>query len=70
MAKSKNFSEQHRVGKVKEFIASGLTANEFCRQHGISNSTFSVWRRKLTPRKIADRNIKVSQRSSAKHQQL
>lgn len=66
MAKGKNFPEQHRVGKVKEFLASGLTANEFCRQQGISNSTFSVWRKKLAPSKIASRNTKINQRSSAK----
>ena len=66
MVKSKNFSAQHRIGKVKEFLASGLTANEFCRQHGISNSTFSVWRRKLAPRKIAARNTKVNQKPSVK----
>jgi hypothetical protein len=40
MVKSKNFSAQHRIGKVKESLASGLTANKFCRRQGISNSTF------------------------------
>jgi transposase-like protein len=49
MAKGKNFSEQHRVSKVKEFLASGLTANEFCRRQGIPNSTFSLWRKWLAP---------------------
>jgi len=66
MAKGKNFSAQHRVGKVREFLASGLTANEFCRQQGISNSTFSVWRKKLAPRKIAGRSTKSNKKPAAK----
>ena len=66
MAKGKNFSEQHRVGKVKEFLASGLTANEFCRRQGISNSTFSVWRKKLAPRKIAGHSTKINRKPAAR----
>jgi len=56
MAKGKNFSEQHRVSKVNEFLASGISANEFCRTQGISNSTFSVWRKRLAPKKRSGRS--------------
>jgi transposase-like protein len=65
MTKRIIFPEQHRISKVKEFLASDLTASEFCRRQGIPNSTFSVWRKRLKPKKITGRSTKVNLNQSA-----
>jgi len=68
MAKTTNFTEQHRVGKVKEFLLSGLTASEFCRRQGIPDSTFSVWTKRLVPSKKNAPHIKVEKKQKLKPQ--
>jgi len=64
MAKTTNFTEQHRVGKVKEFLVSGLTASEFCRRQGIPDSTFSVWTKRLVPSKKIAPHLKIEKSKS------
>jgi transposase-like protein len=68
MAKTSNFTEQHRVGKVREFLASGLTASEFCRQQGIPDSTFSVWTKRLAPSKKFGQHTRIEKMQKLKSQ--
>ncbi len=68
MAKTTNFTEQHRVGKVKEFLVSGLTASEFCRRQGIPDSTFSVWTKRLAPPKKVASQTKIGKKQKLKPQ--
>jgi transposase-like protein len=68
MAKTTNFTEQHRVGKVKEFLVSGLTASEFCRRQGIPDSTFSVWAKRLVPSKKIAPHLKIEKKQKLKLQ--
>jgi transposase-like protein len=68
MAKTTNFTEQHRVTKVKEFLVSGLTASEFCRRQGIPDSTFSVWTKRLAPSKKITPHIKIETKQKLKSQ--
>jgi transposase-like protein len=66
MARTTTFTEQHRVGKVKEFLVSGLTASEFCRRHGIADSTFSVWTKRLAPSKKTGPRTKFEKKQKQK----
>ena len=43
--KRSRFSEEQIIGILKEHQA-GLSAQELCRKHGISDATFYTWRRK------------------------
>jgi hypothetical protein len=47
MARARIFTEKYKVGIIREFQGSSLTAKEFCKQRGIAGSTFSVWNKRL-----------------------
>ena len=49
MTKRKKFTEKTKVKLLKAFQTSRLTAREFCQQQGIAASSFSFWRKRLTP---------------------
>jgi transposase-like protein len=50
MAKRKKFTEKAKVKLLKAFQTSRLTAREFCKQQGVAASSFSFWRKGLTPK--------------------
>ena len=43
----RRWSTVHKRAFLREFEASGLSAAQFCREQGLSEVTFSGWRRKL-----------------------
>jgi putative transposase len=52
MRKSR-FTEEQIIGALKEH-ASGLSAAELCRRHGISEATFDKWRSRFGGMEISD----------------
>ncbi len=46
MKKRAFYSAEQRQQLLSDFLASGLTATEFARQHGLSRVLLSVWRRR------------------------
>ena len=60
------FSEEQIIGILKEHQA-GLSANELCRKHGISDVTFYKWRSKYDGMEVSDaRGLKTLESESAK----
>jgi putative transposase len=51
--KRSRFSEAQIIGILKEHQA-GLSAQDLCRKHGISDATFYNWRRKYGGMDVAD----------------
>jgi putative transposase len=43
--KRSRFSEAQMIGILKEH-QTGISAQDLCRRHGISNTTFNNWRRR------------------------
>lgn len=46
-ARRRSWSKGQKHTLLREFAASGLIAAQFCREQGLSEVTFSQWRRKL-----------------------
>ena len=51
--KRSRFSEAQIIGILKEHQA-GVSAQDLCRRHGISDATFYNWRRKYGGMEVAD----------------
>lgn len=51
-----NLNWKARIALCKEWKKSGLSANEFCRQKGLTHSTFHSWCKKLKESN-AERNL-------------
>jgi len=48
MAKKRKFTEKAKVQLLKDFQVSTVSASAFCKTRGLSESTFSFWRKSLT----------------------
>ena len=64
--KRSRFSEEQIIGILKERQA-GLGAKELCRNHGISDATFYMWRSKYGGMEVSDaRRLKALESENAK----
>ena len=64
--KRSRFSEEQIIGILKERQA-GLGAKELCRNHGISDATFYMWRSKYGGMEVSDaRRSKALESENAK----
>jgi len=48
MTKKRKFTEKAKVQLVRDFEVSSVSASAFCKTRGLSESTFSFWRKSLT----------------------
>lgn len=46
MEKYKRYSEEQSYALIRKWESSGLTQDEFTKQHNIARSTFGYWRKK------------------------
>ena len=68
--KRSRFSEEQIIGVLKEHQA-GLSAQELCRKHGISDATFYTWRRKYGGMEVSQaRKLKGLEQENAKLKRL
>lgn len=68
--KRSRFSEVQIIGILKEHQA-GLSAQELCRKHGISDATFYTWRRKCGGMEVSHaRKLKGLEEKNAKLKRL
>jgi putative transposase len=68
--KRSRFSEAQIIGIVKEHQA-GISAQDLCRKHGISDATFYNWRRKFGGMEISDaKRLKALEAENAKLKKL
>ena len=64
--KRSRFSEEQIIGILKEHQA-GLSAQDLCRKHGISDATFYKWRSKYGGMDISDaRRLKALEEENRK----
>ena len=69
MRKSR-FSQEQIIGVLKEHHA-GLSADELCRKHGISDATFYKWRSKYGGMDVSDaRKLKALEDENARLKRL
>jgi putative transposase len=68
--KRSRFSEEQIIGILKEHQA-GLSAQDLCRKHGISDATFYKWRSKYGGMDISDaRRLKALEEENRKLKKL
>jgi putative transposase len=68
--KRSRFSEEQIIGVLKEHQA-GVSAQELCRKHGISDATFYTWRRKYGGMEVSQaRKLKGLEQENAKLKRL
>lgn len=66
MAMKKRFTQEAKVQLIKEFQVSSVSANAFCKTRGLSTSSFSHWRKSLTPElKVEPRQKIIDRKKTA-----
>jgi len=68
--KRSRFSDEQIIGILKEHQA-GLSAEELCRKHGISDATFYTWRKKYGGMEVSEaRRLKALEEENARLKKL
>jgi putative transposase len=68
--KRSRFTEEQVIGILKEHQA-GMSAEDLCRKHGISDATFYIWRKKYGGLEVSEaKRLKALEDENAKLKKL